>query len=384
MKMKDKFFGFILILAAISMMFNGCANQNAVYANQPSVAVTEPAPAETKTVTESAPAETKTTVENKRCSGSALLVHSSIETNESADFGTIDDIKTINDIYPKTNHSYFNTNDSFNPYDMDWHVNSGTYTKYLKLDWSPVFDVDYYMSTFPMLAQQYHNDKDLLFWHFQTVGVFEGRQASADFNVGAYMQNCAPEVRDAFGDNYHSYVCYYLANYDAEKSVDTTRGTGLKKQYEMCLTDVQKYELDKINKYRAEVGADPVTMDPELNAFAFYRSYINAQEDYSAHEWMHYLRSKGDTIFSYGPRAMGASDYAENNIDLKAVDGIKQPALMYRNSQSHYDTMVDGTLKYVGVSNSGATNHADNSFTKNSYSAQFDVCVNTLSTPYNP
>ena len=247
-----------------------------------------------------------------------------------------------------------------------------------------MFDVDYYMSTFPMLAQQYHNDKDLLLWHFQTVGVFEGRQASANFNVGAYMQNCSAKVRKAFGDNYHSYVCYYLANYATEKNVDTKNGSDLKKQYEMCLTKVQKYELDQINKFRREVGAKEVTMDPELNALAFYRSYINAQKDFSAHEWMHHLRSKGDTIFNYGPLAMGATEYAENNIDFKAKRGVEDPAYWYRKSQSHYEAMVDGSLQYVGVSNSGYTSHANNSYATGNYTAQFDIYVNALSTPYNP
>lgn len=49
-------------------------------------------------------------------------------------------------------------------------------------DWSLVFDADYYKKAFPMLAVQYHQDNALLLEHFQTVGIHEGRQGSANFN----------------------------------------------------------------------------------------------------------------------------------------------------------------------------------------------------------
>lgn len=46
-------------------------------------------------------------------------------------------------------------------------------------------------------------------------------------------------------------------------------------QYKAILTLAQQKELDGINKYREKTGAEPLVFDPEMAAFANYRSWMN-------------------------------------------------------------------------------------------------------------
>lgn len=89
-------------------------------------------------------------------------------------------------------------NSTVNPYDVIYDYGKDYDAFTAACDWSLEFDADYYMSTFPTLALQYHNDKNLLLKHFQTVGIHEGRQGKESFNVGAYKGNCSSEVSKAF------------------------------------------------------------------------------------------------------------------------------------------------------------------------------------------
>ncbi len=57
------------------------------------------------------------------------------------------------------------------------------------VDYSPVFDANYYYNTYPDLQQSVGQDADALLKHFITVGMKEGRNGNSSFQVKAYMQN---------------------------------------------------------------------------------------------------------------------------------------------------------------------------------------------------
>ncbi|MDE6203498.1 MAG: vancomycin resistance protein, partial [Lachnospiraceae bacterium] len=56
-------------------------------------------------------------------------------------------------------------------------------------DYSPVFDSNYYYNTYADLQQNIGNDPAALLNHFVTIGMKEGRNGNALFNVKAYMNN---------------------------------------------------------------------------------------------------------------------------------------------------------------------------------------------------
>lgn len=112
--------------------------------------------------------------------------------------GSIDYIKKIcglkSDVETDITICVVDVYDKHNPYDVVYNYGVD-YNSFVKAcDWSLVFDADYYMEQFPMLAAQYHNNKALLLEHFQTVGIHEGRRGSANFNVGAYKANCDSKI----------------------------------------------------------------------------------------------------------------------------------------------------------------------------------------------
>lgn len=255
---------------------------------------------------------------------------------------------------------------NINPYDVVYDYGA-EYNAYVDAcDWSLVFDADYYMSEFPLLAWQYNNDKALLLKHFQTVGIHEGRQGCKDFNVGAYRHNCRPEIRKAFGENYEGYYFYYMLNHASEKFVNTEHNKNFKTLYKLVLTALQTSELEGVNGYRAESGAADLGFDSELTAFANKRAYINAHDGYRAHNW---FDINSDFVWSLiEHRASAVSENTCEHYGNKAFN--KTHFACYRSSESHYEAMIDPKFDILGCSN----NYHSEDFT-----CQFDCFIDLRS-----
>lgn len=279
-----------------------------------------------------------------------------------------------------------------NPYDVEYDYGKA-YQDYVDMcDWSLVFDADYYIKTFPMLATLYHNDKDLLLEHFQTVGVHEGRQGCKDFNLTAYLYNCDNKVYKAFKQDYEGYYFYYMLHYGQEKNIDTInppKGKTAKKQHIMVKTAVQAQELVMINKYRTDVDAQEVAIDSELSALANYRSYINSSENWDAHDWAIQKNSKLKELIHKVSRDDDYK-YAENNVTSMVFRQRKKGqvnAEKYYKSPEHYEAMVKKAYNYCGVSNQYVgVNNQTNTFKKScpNEGSQFDVYMKQVNTALNP
>lgn len=80
---------------------------------------------------------------------------------------------------------------------------------YNGVDYSAVYDYDYYINHQPDLKAAFGNDKRAAIAHFVNNGMSEGRQAKEDFNVSTYKNNYA-DLSNAFGTNYKSYYIHYM------------------------------------------------------------------------------------------------------------------------------------------------------------------------------
>lgn len=79
-----------------------------------------------------------------------------------------------------------------------------------KVDYSAVFDAEYYYNAYADLRSALGNDQNALLQHFITSGMQEGRRGNAEFDVVAYMQNNSDLV-NAFGTNdFASYYRHYI------------------------------------------------------------------------------------------------------------------------------------------------------------------------------
>lgn len=82
------------------------------------------------------------------------------------------------------------------------------------VDYSRVFNPDYYRTAYSDLNAAFGNDSKKLFNHFCQYGMAEGRRAHASFDVAIYKASNADLIK-AFGDNlpaYYKHYCTYGYN----------------------------------------------------------------------------------------------------------------------------------------------------------------------------
>ena len=80
---------------------------------------------------------------------------------------------------------------------------------YNGVDYSRVFDFNYYINKYADLKAAFGNDRDAALRHFIIYGMKEGRQASASFDVRSY-KNANGDLRIAFGENLRKYYEHYM------------------------------------------------------------------------------------------------------------------------------------------------------------------------------
>lgn len=83
-------------------------------------------------------------------------------------------------------------------------------TTYKGVDYSAVYNFEYYIGRYPELKAKYENDPAGALQHFIEQGIEEGLQAHEDFNLQAYKNNYI-DLRNAFGNNNMAYVEHYIS-----------------------------------------------------------------------------------------------------------------------------------------------------------------------------
>ncbi len=90
---------------------------------------------------------------------------------------------------------------------------------------SQVFDAEYYAETYPDVAAALGTDETALLTHYLTLGIYEGRDASAEFNADAYASANADLVAVYNSEDtaleYTNYIFHYLNCGKTEGRVST-------------------------------------------------------------------------------------------------------------------------------------------------------------------
>ena len=278
--------------------------------------------------------------------------------------------------YKNTEIFVVDVDNGHNPYDVEWDYGE-LYDAYIEeADWSLVFDADFYMESFPALAFLYQYDEELLLEHFQTVGVHEGRQGNETFNVAAYQENCKKELRAAFGDHYECYYFYWMLNQASQEGVATS-GENYPLQLDVKMTSMQAKEFEGVNKYRAEVGVEPLKFDPELAAFACYRGWVDISEGYGAHDWLddeaNQERANALMDLLHMPRL------GENTVDC----GVNNASQYIHNT--FYINYFGCSHIYFGTNRIPESRRRDSgTYNKPMMRIEFDLFTDALSTPVHP
>jgi hypothetical protein len=77
------------------------------------------------------------------------------------------------------------------------------------VDYSRVYNYEYYTTKYPSLKKIYGNDDIAVLKHFVNYGMKEGRQGSSEFCVQNYKARYAG-LRNAFGNNNVQYYMHYI------------------------------------------------------------------------------------------------------------------------------------------------------------------------------
>lgn len=127
------------------------------------------------------------------------------------------------------------------------------------IDYSPVYNYQYYLGHYRDLAAVYHNDDIDALGHFLTCGIREGRQASPDFSINSYQMEYL-DLRVAFRGDAAKYVNHYLTcgRKEHRKATGTTElknpatvydGTDYSRVYSYQYYSSRYPDLKKIYKY---------------------------------------------------------------------------------------------------------------------------------------
>ena len=82
-------------------------------------------------------------------------------------------------------------------------------TVYNGVDYSKVYDFNYYINMYPDMKKYYGNNDVAALRHFVYHGMSEGRQAKAAFNPKAYRTNYA-DLNGHFGNDWRKYYIHYM------------------------------------------------------------------------------------------------------------------------------------------------------------------------------
>ncbi len=93
-------------------------------------------------------------------------------------------------------------------------------TKLNGVDYSAVYNYDYYLSKNTDVKKAFNGDEDKTLQHFVKYGMKEKRTSSGSFDVNSYM-NAYADLRQAFEGDYASYYMHYV-NYGKREGRKTT------------------------------------------------------------------------------------------------------------------------------------------------------------------
>ena len=121
-------------------------------------------------------------------------------------------------------------------------------TKYNGIDYSKVYDYNYYINKYSDLKKAFGNDDKAAIKHFVTHGMKEGRQAKSSFDVFSY-KNKYQDLRLAFGNDLPKYYMHFINH----GSKEGRKATGVK-TVQNPVTKLNGVDYSKVYDYNYYVG----------------------------------------------------------------------------------------------------------------------------------
>ena len=155
---------------------------------------------------------------------------------------------------------------------------------YNGVDYSAVYNKDYYYNHNPDVKKAFGYNSKLLLQHFVQAGMREGRQAKETFDV-RYYRDKYPDLKNAYGNDYTKYFYHFMANGAKERRIgySYTKYEGI----DYSLVYNKDYYLNKYPDIKRAYGDNPIELLKH-----FIRSGMNEGRQGIANFSMQYYRDK--------------------------------------------------------------------------------------------
>lgn len=169
------------------------------------------------------------------------------------------------------------------------------------VDYSSIFDADYYLNHYSDIKSAYGTNGTKALQHFINYGMKEGRQGKESFNVTSY-KNRYSDLRNAFGSDLKKYFMHFL-NYGQKEGRETTG-----------------YE-------KTVIGATTVYGGVDYSAVYDYNFYVTNNTDvfkaygYDDQSVLSHFVNYGMKEGRQANADFNVNIYKDNNIDLQNVYG---------------------------------------------------------------
>lgn len=147
---------------------------------------------------------------------------------------------------------------------------------YKGVDYSKVFDYDYYYNMYEDLQKNIGYNKSALLRHFVECGMKEGRIAKQSFNVQFY-KNKYGDLRTAFGNDLKKYYIHYINFGKKEKRVAASETVYLKTDYAVVYN--KGYYYNKNKSVLSSVGYDSEKLITHFVKYGMSQG-LRASEDF--------------------------------------------------------------------------------------------------------
>ena len=117
---------------------------------------------------------------------------------------------------------------------------------YKGVDYSGIFDLEYYMNKYPDLVSVFGTDYDKYIEHFVNYGMKEGRQASETFNLEYYKKKY-PDLAKKFGNDNKAYYEHFV-NYGMKEGRQASEIFNVQ-TYKKLYEDLAKSFKNDLKKY---------------------------------------------------------------------------------------------------------------------------------------
>ncbi len=220
---------------------------------------------------------------------------------------------------------------------------------------APVFNSTYYAEKNADLASAYGNNEALLFQHFITCGMAEGRQGSEEFNVKAYRDNYT-DLNAVFGDDLTSYYLHYIISGKAEGRIATpitpspstptsTTSTPTENTVHSMFTEKQwEYAnrvIELVNKERTTYGLGSVSPLHNLSSAAQARAKETVEQ-------FSHTRPNNTSCFTIFDEYSVNYGYAGENI-AAGQDTPEEVVDAWMNSPGHRANILNPNYNHLGV-----------------------------------